>query len=72
MQCCVIIVLINEVPKFLAPIPSETKNVTQVEYPFFATYPIIIPLKLNRVPSFFEVRIHTLDKYEDQNFHKIE
>ena len=38
-------VLIDEVPKFLTPIPSETMHVMQIQSPFDATHPIIIPLK---------------------------
>ena len=47
IQCCMSVVLINEVPKFLALIPSETTHAIQLENPFDATHPIIIPLKLN-------------------------
>ena len=49
-------VLIKEVPKFLVPVPSETTYATQMENPFDATHPIIIPSKLNGVISYFEVR----------------
>ena len=55
MQCCMNGVLINEVPKFLAPIPSETKHAIQLKNPFDATHPTIIPLKLNRVTSYFTI-----------------
>ena len=43
MQCCANGLLINEVPKILAPIPSETMHAIQTEKPFDATHPIIIP-----------------------------
>ena len=52
-------VAIDEVPKFLAPIPSETTNAIQLENPFDATHPIFIPLKLIRVTSYFKVRVPT-------------
>ena len=57
MQCHMNGVLIDEVPKFLAAIPSETTHAIQIENPFDATRPIIIPLKLNRVTSYFKVRM---------------
>ena len=71
MQCHVNGVLINEVPKFPAPIPSETTHAIQIENPFYATHPIIIPLKLNGVTSYFDVRKPTWEEYEDQNILKI-
>ena len=37
MQCSMNGVLIDEVPKFLAPFPSETMHVIQLENPFHAT-----------------------------------
>ena len=64
MQCCMNSVLINNVP-------NETIHV-QLENPFNATHPIIIPLKLNGVTCFFEVRTPTLEEYESQNILKIE
>ena len=64
-------VLIDEVPKFLALIPSETMHAIQIENLFDATHSIVIPLKLNRVASSFKVRIPTGEEYEDQNILKI-
>ena len=64
-------VLINEVPKFLAPFPSETSNAIQIENPFDVNHPVIIPLKLTRVTSYFNVRKPTQEEYEDQNILKI-
>ena len=55
MQCHMNGVLI-EVPKFMVPIPGETMHAIQLENPFDATHQIIIPLKLNGVTSYFEVR----------------
>ena len=72
MQCHVNGVLINKVPMFLVPVPSETMHAIQLENLFGATNPIIIPLKLNRVTSYFKVRKPTQDEYEDQNILKIE
>ena len=65
-------VLIYEVTQFLAPVLSETTHAIQLDKPFDATHAIIIPLKLNLVTSYFEVRKHTQEEYEDQNNHNIE
>ena len=66
MQCHMNGVLVNEVPKFLAPISNETTHAIQLENPFDATHPITIPLKLNKANSYFKVRS------DDQNILKIE
>ena len=65
-------ILINEVPKFLGPIPSETLHAIQIENPCDATHPVIIPMKSNRVTSYFKVRSPTQEEYADQNILKIE
>ena len=72
IQCYVNGVLINEVPKFLTPIPSDTMHTIQIENPFDATHPIIIPLKVNGVTSYFELRKLTPEEYKKQNIPKIE
>ena len=59
MQCCMNGVLIDEVPKFLTPLPSKITNAIQLENLFYATDLIFIPLKLNGVTSYFEVRTPT-------------
>ena len=56
MQCCMNGLLIDEVPKFLPPIPSETMHAIQIKNPIDATCPIIISLKLNRVTSYFKMK----------------
>ena len=71
MQCHVNGVLINEVPKFLVPIPHEKMHAIQLENPFDATHPIIIPFQLNRVTSYFRVRMFTREECEEQNILKI-
>ena len=43
MQWCVNVILIDEVPKFFAPIPSDTTHALQLENHFDATHPIMIP-----------------------------
>ena len=59
MQCHMNGGLINEIPKFLTPIHSETMHAIQLKNFFDATYPIIIPFKLNGVISYFKVRTPT-------------
>ena len=56
MQCCLNGVLIDVVPTFLVPIPSEIMHAIQIINPFDAIHPIIIPLKMNRVTSYSKVR----------------
>ena len=52
---------------FLVPIPSETMHVIQIVNPCDAIHPKNIPLKINGVTSYFNVRKPTQAKYEDQN-----
>ena len=54
MQCYMNGVSINEVPKFLAPISSETTCAIHIKNSFDATHPLIIPLKSNEVTNNFE------------------
>ena len=44
----------------------------QIENTFNTTHTIIIPLKLNRVTSYFEVKAPTREAYEDYDILKIE
>ena len=59
MQCNVKGVLIIEVPKFLAPVPSETMHAIKLENPFDATFSNIMPLKLHGVTIYCNVRTLT-------------
>ena len=72
IQCRMNGVLINEVPKFLAPIPSKTMHAIQLENPFDATHLIIIPLKLNGGTRYFKVKKPTKEEKEDNSIIKIE
>ena len=72
MQCHINGVVINGVPNFLAPAASETMHAIQLENLFDATHAIIIPLKLNRVTSYFEVRTPTQEEHEKKNILRIE
>ena len=65
-QWCVNGVLIDEVPKFLAPIHSEIMHAIQLENPFDATYPIM------EVTNYLKVRKPTEKEYKNQNIVKIE
>ena len=65
-------VLINEVPKFLSFVLRETMHAIQIVHPFNVTHQIIIPLQLNGLNSYFDVRKPTKKKYEDQNILKKE
>ena len=56
MQHCVNGVMIDEVPTFQTTIPSKTTCAIQIENSIDSTHPIIIPLKLNGVIGYFEVR----------------
>ena len=44
----------------------------QIVDPFDATHPLMIPLNLNRVISYFKVRKPDWEEYEDHNILKIE
>ena len=55
MPCCMNGVVINEVPKFSAPIASETTHAIEFESPVDATHQNIIQLKLNGLTSYFKV-----------------
>ena len=68
MQCCVNGVLIDEVPKFLEPIPSETMHDIQIENPF----ELKLKESLVTFTSYFEVRKLTQEEYEDQDILEIE
>ena len=72
IQCCMNGVLIDEVPKFLASIPSDTMHYIQIVNHFNAAHSIIIPLKLNGVTSYFDVKKPTWEDHEYQNILKIE
>ena len=49
-------VLINEVPKFLAPVPSEIGHTMHLQNTFDDTHSIITSLKLIGITRYFEVR----------------
>ena len=58
---------INEVPKVLAESSSVTIHAIQVAYPFDAAYPLIIPLQLCSVTSYFDVYSLNIAEYENED-----
>ena len=63
--------MLEEVPKFLKPIPSETMHGKQIINFSDAANLIIIPLQITRLASYFDVRKPTVEDYEDQDIVKI-
>ena len=59
MQCCLIGVHISEVPKFQPDSPSVT-----------TLHPIIIPLHLSSVSSYFDVYFMSVSEYENEDILK--
>ena len=49
-------VVINEAPRLLAPVPSETIHGIQIMNPFDATHSIRNPLQLAKATKYFDVR----------------
>ena len=62
---------ISEVPKFSAETPSETTHALELVDPFDATHPLIIPLQLCGVTSYFDVFSPSIAEYEDEDIPKI-
>ena len=71
MQCHLNGVQISEVPKFLAENPSKTNHAIELVDTFYATQPLIIPLQLSWVTSFFDVYSLSVAKYENKDITKI-
>ena len=55
MQCCLNVLHISEVPKFLAETPNETTHAIELVNPFNAAHLLIILLQLSGVTSYFDV-----------------
>ena len=71
MQCLLNGVQISEVPKFLAENQSKTTHAIELDDPFDATHPLIIPLQLGRVTSYFGVYTPSVTEYEKDDIPKI-
>ena len=62
----------NEVLKFMAPITSGTTHAIQIINPSHPTHSIIIPLKIIRFTSYFDMRKQIQEEHEDQDNLEIE
>ena len=56
-------VQISEVPKFLAENLSETTHIIELVDLFNAAHPLIIPLQLSGVKSYFDVYSQSVIEY---------
>ena len=71
MSCCLNGVNMSEVPKSLAETPSETTHAEGLVNPFYAAHPLIIPLQLSEVTSYFDVYSPSVKEYENDDIPKI-
>ena len=71
MQCCLNEVHISEVSKFLLETPSEITHAIDLVDPFNATSPLIIPLQLSGVTSYFDVYFPIIAYNEHEDIPKI-
>ena len=71
MQCHLNGVKISEVPKFLAETPSETTHAIELVDIFDAAHPLIIPLQLSGVTSYFDMYSTSVTEYENDDILKI-
>ena len=62
---------INEFPKFLVEHPSETTHVIELVDPFNTAHPLIIPLQLSGVTSYFDVYSPSVAEYENEDIPKV-
>ena len=60
-------VRISETPKFLADAPTSKTHAIEVDDPLDPSEPLIIPLQIKGVTSYFSVRKPTVDEYEDED-----
>ena len=67
MQCHLNGVHVSEVPKFLAESPSETIHAIELVDPFDAAHPLIIPLQLSGVTSYFDWYSLSVREYENED-----
>ena len=62
---------ISEVPKFLAESCSVTTHAFELTDPLDANHPLIIPLQLSHVTSYFDVYFLSIAEYENEDIPKI-
>ena len=71
IQCHLNGVQISEVLKFLAATLSETTHAIELVNPFNAAHPLIIPLQLSGVTSYFDVYSPNVAEYEKNDIPNI-
>ena len=71
MQCHLNGVQISEVLKFLAENLSETTHAIELVGPVNTAHPLIIPIQLNGVTSYFDVFSPSVAEYENDDVPKI-
>ena len=72
MQCCLNGARIDELPKFLADSPSIENHAIQLTDPYDDAHPLLIPLKVHGVTSYFMASKPTIEEYENQELTHIE
>jgi hypothetical protein len=63
MQCRVNDMIVNDLPKFLAPDPTDQTHALPIKYPDNPLQPVILPLNLRGVTSLLYVRPVTIDEF---------
>ena len=71
MQCHLNGVQISEVSKFSAENQSETTQAIELAKPFHDAHPLIIPLQLSGVTSYFDMYSLSVGEYENDHIPKI-
>ena len=71
LQCNLNGMHISEVPKFVPESPNETTYAIELVNSFNTAHPLIIPLQLSGVTSYFNVSSPSFPKYENDDFLKI-
>ena len=71
IQCRLNGVHVHKIPMFLAENPSETTHVIEFVDLFNKAYPLIIPLQLSRVTSYFDVLYPSVAESENDDIPNI-
>ena len=71
VQCHLVGVHISEILKFLAESLSVATYAIQFTYPFDTTHPLIIPLQLGSVTSYFDVHSLNIAEYGNEGIPQI-
>ncbi len=67
MQCCVIDLTINDLPKILAAIPTDQTHASTINDPNNSLQPVILPLTLRGLTSLLNVRTVTINEFNSQD-----